>query len=64
MSNSLINEKRLSEFTEGELSATVCEYCSEKNLGEYACATCIKDNEPICVDCCGCYDEERGLNNE
>lgn len=30
------------------------------NMSEYMCPNCYKDDEQICVECCGCYDEEGG----
>jgi predicted amidophosphoribosyltransferase len=55
--------KHLREYTEAELLNTICEYCldPEMNMAEYMCPNCSKDNEIICVECCGCFDEEEWL---
>ena len=52
--------KHLREYTEAELTNTICEYCldPEMNMAEYMCPNCSKDNEIICVECCGCFDDE------
>ena len=53
-------EKHLSTYTFEELSIAICEWCKdpEMNMSEYMCPNCYKDDEQICVECCGCYDEE------
>lgn len=57
MSNELLNKKHLKEFSLEELEATECVYCAN-NMAEYACPNCIKDNDPVCTECCGCCDED------
>jgi hypothetical protein len=55
----ILMSKHLREFTLQELEATVCltDGC-DNNMAEEACPNCIKDNEAICVDHCGCWEEE------
>jgi hypothetical protein len=55
-------DKRLSEYTFDELCVAICEWCKDPdmNMSEYMCPNCYKDDEQICTECCGCYDEEGG----
>lgn len=41
-----------------ELEATLCEDCNKANMAEYSCQTHLKDNQPVCIDCCGCPEHE------
>jgi hypothetical protein len=49
-------EKHLSDYTLAELSLAICEWCldPDMNMSEYMCPNCYKDDEQICVECCGC----------
>ena len=53
-------DKHLRDYTFEELQETICEFCEdpEMNMSEYMCPNCSKDNEIICVECCGCFDDE------
>ena len=53
-------DKHLRDYTFEELQQTICEACEdpEMNMSEYMCPNCSKDNEIICVECCGCFDDE------
>jgi hypothetical protein len=42
-----------------ELLDTVCEDCLVNNMAEYACRTHLKDNQPVCVDCCHCPEDDQ-----
>jgi hypothetical protein len=55
-------DKHLVDYTFKELVKAICEWCKDPdmNMSEYMCPNCHKDNEQICVECCGCYDEETG----
>ena len=48
-------DKHLRDYTLEELEATTCEDCLVNSMAEYACINYIKDNEPVCIDCCGCH---------
>jgi hypothetical protein len=50
--------KHLREYTFEELSIAICEWCldPDMNMSEYMCPNCSKDDEQICVECCGCYE--------
>lgn len=49
-------EKHLRQYTVEELEAAICEWCldPDMNMAEYMCPNCSKDDEQICVECCGC----------
>ena len=51
-----MRNKHIRDYTLEELENTVCEFCmdSEMTLDEYLCPNCSKDDEAICVECCGC----------
>lgn len=55
-------EKHLVDYTFDELCVAICEWCKDPdmNMSEYMCPNCYKDDEQICTECCGCYDEEGG----
>ena len=55
-----MNTKHVREWSITELEQTICEFCKdpEMTLDVYLCPNCAKDNEKICTECCGCYDEE------
>jgi predicted amidophosphoribosyltransferase len=57
-------DKHLRDYTFEELQQTICEFCEdpEMNMSEYMCPNCSKDNEIICVECCGCYEDETMLD--
>jgi hypothetical protein len=42
-----------------ELLDTACEDCLVNNMAEYACRTHLKDNQPVCVDCCHCPEDDQ-----
>ncbi len=48
----------LRDMTWQQLAEIICEDCRnpDMNMSEYACRTHIKDNQPVCVECCGCCD--------
>lgn len=37
-----------------ELETIPCEICGELNMDHEACIVAMKDNEAVCVNCCGC----------
>ena len=51
-------DKHLREYTMHELSVAICEWCldPDMNMSEFMCPTCSKDDEQICVECCGCNE--------
>jgi hypothetical protein len=51
-------DRHLRDYTLEELETTTCEDCLVNSMAEYACINYIKDNTPVCVDCCGCHREE------
>ncbi len=57
-------DKHLREYTIEELETTICEFCldSEMTMDAFMCPNCSKDNEIICVECCGCYEDETMLD--
>jgi hypothetical protein len=48
----------LRDMTWQQLAEILCEDCRnpDMNMSEYACRTHIKDNQPVCVECCGCCE--------
>jgi hypothetical protein len=40
------------------LEATLCQDCQQSNMAEYSCQSYLKDNHPICVDCCHCPEHD------
>lgn len=46
----------LKDMTEYELSFIPCEICDMYRIDDEACITAMKDNEAVCVYCCGCCE--------
>lgn len=57
-------DKHLREYTIEELEQTICEFCKdpEMTMDAFMCVNCSKDNEIICVECCGCYSDENDVD--
>jgi hypothetical protein len=53
------DRKHLRDMSIQELEKIICEECKEpeKTLDQYLCPNCSKDDDRLCVDCCGCYDD-------
>jgi hypothetical protein len=48
----------LMDATIEELLDTACQDCLGSNMAEYSCRDELKNNRPICIDCCHCPEHD------
>ena len=46
--------KHLMDMAPDEIMLINCEDCGSNELDAYCCPTHMQDNQPVCMDCCGC----------